>query len=98
MYIIVAFVVSLIGQPVMRLLRKVRIRGKSAPDGILAILTILENTDAHGYYAYLKVILVMAALCIGINYMSVFSDGQAISVRNYHPELFYRIQYLFTPG
>ena len=39
-YIIVAFVVSLIGQPVMRLLRKVRIRGKSAPDGILAILTI----------------------------------------------------------
>ena len=39
-YIIVAFVVSLIGQPVMRLLRKVRIRGKSAPDGLLAILTI----------------------------------------------------------
>ena len=40
-YIIVAFVVSLIGQPVMRLLRKIRIRGKSAPDGILAILTIV---------------------------------------------------------
>ena len=39
-YIIVAFVVSLVGQPVMRLLRKVRIRGKSAPDGLLAILTI----------------------------------------------------------
>lgn len=39
-YIIVAFVVSLIGQPVMRLLRKIRIRGKSAPDGLLAILTI----------------------------------------------------------
>ena len=39
-YIIIAFVVSLIGQPVMRLLRKIRIRGKSAPDGILAILTI----------------------------------------------------------
>ena len=39
-YIIVAFVVSLIGQPVMRLLRKICIRGKSAPDGLLAILTI----------------------------------------------------------
>ena len=39
-YIIVAFVVSLVGQPVMRLFRKVRIRGKSAPDGLLAILTI----------------------------------------------------------
>ena len=40
-YIIGAFVVSLIGQPVMRLLRKIRIRGKSAPDGLLAILTIV---------------------------------------------------------
>ena len=40
-YIIVAFVVSLIGQPVMRLLRKIRVRGKSAPDGLLAILTII---------------------------------------------------------
>ena len=40
-YIIVAFVVSLIGQPVMRLLRKIRIRGKSAPAGLLAILTIV---------------------------------------------------------
>ena len=39
-YIIVAFVVSLIGQPVMRLFRKIRIRGKSAPEGLLAILTI----------------------------------------------------------
>ena len=40
-YIIGAFVVSLIGQPVMRLLRKISIRGKSAPDGLLAILTIV---------------------------------------------------------
>ena len=40
-YIIIAFVVSLIGQPVMRLLRKIRIQGKSAPDGLLAILTIV---------------------------------------------------------
>ena len=40
-YVIVAFVVSLIGQPVMRLLRKIRIGGKSAPNGLLAIVTIL---------------------------------------------------------
>ena len=40
-YIAVAFVVSLIGQPVMRLLRKVRFRGKSLPDGLLAIVTIV---------------------------------------------------------
>ena len=40
-YVIIAFVVSLIGQPLMRLLRKVRIRGKAAPDGLLAVVSIL---------------------------------------------------------
>lgn len=40
-YIITAFVVSLIGRPVMKLLRRIKIKGKSAPDWILAILTIL---------------------------------------------------------
>jgi len=43
-YILVAFVVSLIGQPVMKLLRKVRIRGKSAPDTVLAVLTLVIIT------------------------------------------------------
>lgn len=40
-YIIAAFVISLIGQPVMRLFRMVKVRGKSAPDWLLALLTIL---------------------------------------------------------
>ena len=40
-YVIAAFVVSLIGQPVMRMLRKVTVKGKAAPDWLLAILTIL---------------------------------------------------------
>ncbi len=40
-YIIGAFVVSLIGQPVFRLLRKVRVKGKSAPDSLLAVLTLV---------------------------------------------------------
>lgn len=40
-YIIAAFVVSLIGRPVMKLLRKVRIKGHSAPNWLLAVLTIL---------------------------------------------------------
>ena len=31
-YVIAAFVVSLIGQPVIRLLRKLTIKGKTAPD------------------------------------------------------------------
>ena len=40
-YIVIAFVVSLIGQPVMRLLRKVKIRKRSAPDSLLAVLTLV---------------------------------------------------------
>ena len=40
-YIIAAFVVSLIGQPVMKRLRKITVKGKAAPDWLLAILTIL---------------------------------------------------------
>lgn len=40
-YIILAFVVSLISLPLVRLMRKVRIKGKSAPDWLLAILSIL---------------------------------------------------------
>ena len=40
-YIIAAFVLSLIGMPVVRLLKKVTIKGKAAPDWLLAVLTIL---------------------------------------------------------
>ncbi|MBR4135265.1 MAG: AI-2E family transporter [Bacteroidales bacterium] len=40
-YILLAFVVSLIGQPVLHLLRRIKIKGKSAPDAVLAIITIL---------------------------------------------------------
>ncbi|MCR5710111.1 MAG: AI-2E family transporter [Bacteroidales bacterium] len=40
-YIIVAFVVSLIGQPLMRLMRRIKIRGKSAPDGLLAVICLI---------------------------------------------------------
>lgn len=40
-YIIAAFVVSLIGRPVMKLLRRIKIKGKPAPDWLLAVLTIV---------------------------------------------------------
>ena len=43
-YIIVAFVVSMIGKPFMQLLKKIRIKGKSAPNWLLAIVTILIIT------------------------------------------------------
>ena len=40
-YVILAFVFSLIGQPLMRLLRRAKIKGRSAPDWLLAIFSIL---------------------------------------------------------
>ena len=40
-YIIVAFVVSMIGRPFMQLLKKIRIKEKSAPNWLLAIFTIV---------------------------------------------------------
>lgn len=40
-YVTVAFVVSMIGRPFMRLLKKLKIKGKSAPDWLLSVLTIV---------------------------------------------------------
>ena len=40
-YIVVAFVVSMIGRPLMQLMRKIRIKGRHAPDWLLALLTIV---------------------------------------------------------
>ena len=40
-YIIAAGVIALLGRPVMRLLRKIKIKGHQAPDWLLALLTIL---------------------------------------------------------
>lgn len=40
-YIIVAAVVSLLGRPIMKLLRKARLKGKGLPEWLMSILTIL---------------------------------------------------------
>ena len=40
-YIIAAFVVSMIGRPLMQLMRRVKIKGKSAPDWLLAVLALI---------------------------------------------------------
>ena len=40
-YIIIAAVVSLLGRSIMRLLRKFKIKGKSAPEWLLAIITLI---------------------------------------------------------
>lgn len=40
-YIILAAVVSLLGRPIMKILRKITVKGKHAPDWLLAIITLL---------------------------------------------------------
>jgi predicted PurR-regulated permease PerM len=40
-YIIAAFVVSMIGRPLMQLMRRIKIKGKSAPDWLLAMLALI---------------------------------------------------------
>lgn len=40
-YVLIAFVVSLIGHPLMQLMRKLRIKGKPFPDTVLAIAAII---------------------------------------------------------
>jgi len=40
-YIILAAVVSLLARPVIKLLRKIKVKGKSAPDWLLAILSLI---------------------------------------------------------
>ena len=40
-YILAAFVVSLLGHPLMELMRKIKIRGKQLPDSLLAVITII---------------------------------------------------------
>lgn len=40
-YVLAAFVVSLLGQPIMQLFRKIKIKGKALPDAFLAVVTIL---------------------------------------------------------
>lgn len=68
-YIIVAFVVSMIGRPFMQLLKKIKIKEKAAPNWLLAIITIL---------------LIMALIALLITQMiplvsNIIRDASAIS-------------------
>ena len=41
-YMIMAAVMSLLGRPIMRMLRKIKIRKKQMPESLLAVITILS--------------------------------------------------------
>ena len=72
-YIIAAVVVSLLGRPLMKVMRKVKIKGKSAPDWLLAVLSIL-------IIIALLVLLISQIIPLVSN---IIRDASAISESNY---------------
>lgn len=72
-YVIAAFVVSLIGRPIMLLLKKIHIRKRSLPDWLLAVLTI---------------VLILALLALTVTQMipmvsNIIRDASAIQSSSY---------------
>ena len=73
-YVILAFLVSLISQPLMHLMQKIRIKGKSAPNWLLAILSIIL------VIAILLVVVIMVIPVVVniINEASLFGDSGSL--------------------
>lgn len=57
-YILIAVVVSLVANPLMRILRKFRIKGRRLPDWMLAILTMISLGSVFCILSYLFIPLV----------------------------------------
>lgn len=71
-YVLIAFVVSLIGLPLKRLLKRIRFRGKSMPDGLLAVLSI--------FLIFILSLLFITQLVPIV--MSILRDAQIMNVAN----------------
>lgn len=69
-YVILAFVVSLISRPLARLMGKLRIKGKSAPDWLLSILSIILVIAL----LLMVILLVIPVITRIINDASLFSN------------------------
>lgn len=69
-YVILAFVVSLISRPLARLMGKIRIKGKSAPDWLLSILSIILVIAL----LLMVILLVIPVITRIINDASLFSN------------------------
>ena len=73
-YVILAFLVSLISQPLMHLMQKIRIKGKSAPNWLLAIISIILVIAI----LLLVVIMVIPVIVNIINEASLFGDSGSL--------------------
>lgn len=78
-YILLAVVVSLISQPIMTLLQKVRIKGRKAPDWLLAIFTICLVILLFLMVVTL-IIPVVSGIVKGISLSSIENTARQISV------------------
>jgi predicted PurR-regulated permease PerM len=77
-YIVIAFVVSLIGQPIKRLLKKITIKGRSAPDALLTLLSL-----AIVFSALLFVVRQVIPITAGIvRDASIMNAAESISQRS----------------
>lgn len=77
-YIIIAVVVSLIAQPMMGILRKIRIKGRKAPDWFLAMLTLI--TLMVTFLAVITMIIpIVSGIVKGISLESIETAARHIS-------------------
>lgn len=77
-YILLAVVVSLIAQPIMSLLRKIRIKGHKAPDWVLAMLTLI--TMMVIFFSIITMIVpIVSGIIKGISLDSIESAARHIS-------------------
>ena len=77
-YILLAVVVSLIAQPIMSLLRKIRIKGYKAPDWILAMLTIVMLI-AIFFSVITLIVPIVTGIIKGISLESIETAAKHIS-------------------
>jgi len=73
-YIILAFLISLLSQPLMHLLQKIRIKGKSGPNWLLAILSIFLVIVGLA----LIIVLMIPVVVNIINEASLFNDTHSL--------------------
>ena len=77
-YILLAVVVSLIGQPIMTVLRKIRIKGHRAPDWILAVITLVTLISI--FLAIITMIVpIVSGILKGISLDSIETAARHIS-------------------
>lgn len=77
-YILLAVVVSLIGQPIMTVLRKISIKGHQAPDWILAVITLVTLISI--FLAIITMIVpIVSGILKGISLDSIETAARHIS-------------------